>query len=470
MKVIVNSSRCGAGKTTNIIKQANLLYQLDESVLIVQPSIDLMNETKAKMPHAIAINSSNCDNVGEALKRHSASDMPEILIISHQAFLLTDFDQRKWHLSFDEECDPYRKFELNTPKNWEALRLDHQYTVYPFDENYDILLADKNWLEETLEAGDDVWNLFSELHKALYSKYYQVHVEKDFLEKLRSGGKIVAHLMLQKEKFDNFKSINLYGAMIQNSFMVQQMKFLYRVDSKYTKHDGNNIIIHYADNSGWSKRANELRYNEKQVFLKYVRDHVGNEPTLYIDNNSEPNQDWTRLSHNVHGQNQYQHYKNVVLMSAINPNPYTFKYLEQMCEFNTAMAKKHFMANLYYQTIMRTALRVQNNAHVVNVFCLDGRIADFLMFEYFDKPLMHKIECTNKKPTCLPLTPAERNKVCHLKKQWKELEGIMPRDIMALNIWKYTSHRGLINEEISELLIKKAIDRAALFEAIDDTW
>ena len=66
-----NSAQCGIGKTTNLVKQAKLLQSLGESVLIVQPSIYLLNENHAKIPRSEILHSDVCNNVAFELNRRT---------------------------------------------------------------------------------------------------------------------------------------------------------------------------------------------------------------------------------------------------------------------------------------------------------------------------------------------------------------------------------------------------------------
>ena len=88
----IDASECGAHKTTRLIQKAQKLWLLGESVLIVQPSIDLVMQTASLIPNGVAIHSkqNNDENVS-ALLSATLVRSNTVIIITHQQFLNYEF-------------------------------------------------------------------------------------------------------------------------------------------------------------------------------------------------------------------------------------------------------------------------------------------------------------------------------------------------------------------------------------------
>lgn len=478
MKKVIktDSAQCGAGKTTSIVDLVNNTFiPLKEGVIIIQPSIIAINETQAKIPGSIAIHSGNCVNVAEEIYKHIYGEK-KVLIITHQAFLMLDIVLPQWHLIIDEEIDPVQIFKLNLCDTADKLQLTDYYTFRDSDiTGYKIVEAkDEAQVLKMAESNDDVMKLFKSLNESVASQYHDVYITDDMVNKFTdSDGMLFAHALLRKDKFDHFKSVRFYGARFEESFLTKILGFECNVTRAFTQHNGKNVNIHYADNNGWSKNANINHADKKEVFLNYVKSHV-TDKAIYLDNNDQTqlasNSTFERLNHNPHGINKYNNLTQVVVMSAINPHNATIKFLKDVCGLNKYDIKQHYMASLYYQTVMRTALRNKHNDKKVDIYCLDGQIAMYLDCEYFSGANVIKIEGTTieYKAVEIPLTQAERNKATAIRKVYNETLQYNARELKSMLIWDYTSVRGKLTNEALQVLMNTGDDVNALLVVKDE--
>ena len=460
LTIQANSARCGHGKTTAIIKEAKRLYGMGESVLIVQPSILLIEETHRKLPESTPLHNENCDNVAQAIAFNAAQqNKPQILIITSVSFTSYAHDLSKYTLMIDEEIDPVAHHTFNLVETGMKLDLEQWYTLNE-SEHADYLkvdAADPVKLLNAIESKDDVVGIFKAINKAVLSPFHDVYLSSTAGDNfLNEEGVLMMHILLRKERFDNFKGIMFYGALIENSLMVTALGLDVKVVVPFLRHNATHLTVYGAKNTGWSKYANTHYKEIKDNFVNYFTDVIDGNDYIYLDNNNQGTQSGgTRIGHNPHGINSYIDMQNVVVMSAINPCAERKKFLSVVCGCDDLDIKRHMMGNLYYQTVLRTAIRVNGNTKKVNIFCLDGLVADFLLFEYFDDnvtyievPDTDVADVKKARKAIAPMSAYDRKRVCLMRKNYPVLSGVKSSDIIKGDVLSDVNSKGFLKKDI----------------------
>jgi hypothetical protein len=171
--------------------------------------------------------------------------------------------------------------------------------------------------------------------------------------------------------------------------------------------------IHTVNNLNWSKSRAQSHEQIAHNFREYVRTTCDelDISVLALRNNSDTGviQGEERINHNPHGINHYTHYQAISLESALNPSNGYRTFLREFVGMEAKDITVAFSAYLFYQCIMRTALRVRGNTKQVHVFCLDNKTAVALL-EYFSPSDVVEPELSAEMTVHVPMTSAERNK------------------------------------------------------------
>jgi hypothetical protein len=154
----------------------------------------------------------------------------------------------------------------------------------------------------------------------------------------------------------------------------------------------------------------------------------------------------------MHGSNSYRNRKHIAITTAINPHEATRAFLKKVCKLSDFDIKQHFTTNLYYQAIMRTALRMRNNTDDVHVYCIDGQVAMWLDTEYFENATFKYIPDTE---TIMPVkktktTAGDRVKFGRMKKKYPFICDMDIRDVMVTDLWHYCNTSGKLRDGASE--------------------
>jgi len=231
------------------------------------------------------------------------------------------------------------------------------------------------------ETSDDLWEQISETAWLLLSDAWEVFVNLEQYRKLQQGNgqtrQLSFHCVLRPQVFEGFKRVSIAGADVEESifynlFADQDVKFA--IDEplgnrlRYNAHkNGHHITIYYAFEGFWSKEKqlkvlvpNDPITNVGRM-VKAAKDLFRDKPFLWMGNKSIQTcpfgtKQAIRLPNVPHGLNQFDHIHNVVVLSASNPPPAHFKFLETR-GVSPDQVRIAIQGSSAYQAIMRSSIR-----------------------------------------------------------------------------------------------------------------
>ncbi len=464
-KIYSVNALCGSGKTYAAIRFAVKSARFGEKFVIVQPSKDLIrqsysdclsvtNERQANIA-VTRIDSDTCGAksvMGEII-RHLKNEEPrgEVLFITRTAFLGMPYwhNAQEWHVVFDELPVVDKDFTRNVPETHNIVT-DH-ISVFGNDPVYYRLLADdlKALRGIAVNRGkDEVLERFRDVASALTNDHWEVYAKKENWERMMNGdsenGKyqFLCFGLLKPTILEGYKSATVMGAMLTESVMHHwwlNWDVIFEphpvIDQKArerlpTHENGEYLTIRYFFDLPWSKRLrNTPVYEDGKAIcrLEYLRskmsEKLAGESFLWVANNDIPDTEMAefpksiRMSNSPHGLNQYQDIHNVVFLSALNPSPAHFKFMETR-GINADDLRDAMVHQTTYQAVMRSSLRNSENTEPKTVFVSDQQTAEWLAISFpgcaigqISNPAKVTVKLNGRPPIgAVAMSPAERQK------------------------------------------------------------
>lgn len=410
---------CGAGKTYAAIRYAYRLARVGHKVLIVQPCKELIDKTVSEelsklsppVRHTV-LHGDKVRLVVPAIVSHFKDTPPggEIVFITHQGFLKTPFFQgrEKWIVIWDEYPQIDEFSEFNIPNNPELIvpLID----LHSHDARYSVaspaIGGGRARLKEIAENKDDdqVWGLFKDFTDRLLSPKWTTYVLSHTWENLRSGQgnqrRVTSHSLLQPSMFDGFERVIMLGACFEESLMnlvwsAQGIQFRpfrsrqFTSDLRYHAHQNGGLLrIMYATDEPWSKSLRDRFVDEAagarvlDAILDKVRAEVGDQPFCWMGNKDLGDGTFNglkaeRLPNTPHGRNDFQGFHTAVILSALNPPPAHFAFLEAQGVSGAAVRSGGYKQSVY-QAVMRSSLRNPDDLNPKTVIVMDRDTAEWL--------------------------------------------------------------------------------------------
>ncbi|KQU29288.1 hypothetical protein ASG63_17500 [Methylobacterium sp. Leaf94] len=253
--------------------------------------------------------------------------------------------------------------------------------------------------------GDDVLSLFEGLAHRIMSKDWTVYAKLDQYERWAQGKKAGAALttysLMEPSLFSGFASATFASAcMTETTFfrlftaqdiVMEPVAESLRADLRYTQHEhGDCITIFYAAEEAWSKRYRDRSVTDDAglptTVLRRVKEAVvgllGEEPFVWMGNKDLDDAFFgrggaKRLPNTPHGLNSFQGYHNVVVLSALNPPPAHFHFME-----GRGVSGEELRTGCYrtavYQAVMRCSIRNPDDTTPKRVIVMDRDTAEWL--------------------------------------------------------------------------------------------
>ena len=370
----LDSRPAGYGKTTGI---TNSIYSriaqhisLNESVIIVLPSIDLQKSYNLKFPEIIVVNSEN-DKSAYSKFSQALKLKKKIICITSALFLNISFEENitDYHLIIDESFIPHTHISIDA-------RNASKVTAVNRDSSEEV---SKN------TTG--------------------LNVLKDI--------KIVL----------GYKSVHIAAAAIEYTFLYFWLKLnniQFTITGAFNRHIG--PTLHCADilsdSKVWSleKQKNSIDYD----YIAANRRSIGesDKHTLYYGNKSNefksdnPNAHYSDL--NSAGSNSYIMCVNVVCEQAINPSSAGMSDLKSIYGMTDYEVHRAYSTYALYQNIGRSAIRSGNEVDAYLMSLIDTTIlnndfyneTEIQMYQLLDAPVKKARATRSDKGT--GLTPAQR--------------------------------------------------------------
>ena len=409
---------CAAGKTDGACRWAFREARKGRKIALVQPTTELIRETTktlCQMGHAnikvTEITSISAPyQVQAKLIDHlkGAQDgFGEILLITHAAFLeLTYFHKKeRWVVIIDELPTVVDDLTLTIPE--EHKRLTDQQSLALFNPTYSRLevTGNRSALAEYASnpRRDQVWDVFQPLARRLLSQHWDVlALTANYHRVLTESGMADGHKLILFGKLNpaivqGFEEVILLGAMLKESllyalWLAQGVEFrTHEIEStlRYTKHtNGHLLTIQWLWDRPWSKRLRDTAvFGSTQTVLDVSVEKalaaVGDQLYLYIVNTdaeagtAERFKRGIKISSVCHGLNRYDDVHQVVYLSALNPPPAYFAFVETL-GFNSDELRRSMYLQSLYQAVMRSSLRDPASTAPKRVVVMDRDAAEYL--------------------------------------------------------------------------------------------
>jgi len=193
--------------------------------------------------------------------------------------------------------------------------------------------------------------------------------------------------MLKPEIFTEWRSCHIAAGAFEHTFMsdwfrLHSIPYQVIYDFEVQKLP---MVYHSIENLNWSKtKSASVEFQEVlREYHDYVNGYCAQLKTipLALRNNNSKNSltQETRLKHNPHGLNKYSNRIAISLETALNPTPAYRAFLRDYVGLDDRQITVRFSSYLFYQCVMRTALRLQNNKITCHVFCLDEKTVQGLL-------------------------------------------------------------------------------------------
>ena len=472
LHISVDARGAGQGKTrTGIYPMLHQLVHSNTPTLIVVPSQQLQEQYCIDNPKLnirkinSAIDIGNGLNVSAEVLRSMANREP-LLIITEEAFrrTLISWDiKNDYTLVIDEAINPYSIEELSIdPKI--ALQLDNVFTLEDKPASWTCFETDiRPELERLVTQGEikppraiaaqptewtslqrtalDSSSIFDESFqwRRLLNPNTRLWVTWAAWEKIRTGNtrEISFACELDASILMGWISVHIAAAAFETTFMSMWLKangLSYGTKVEFEPHAQSPVMHIPKDPFSWSKYRRNLQPSVLPEFYRYVDQQLQGAPCLVVRNNDELTAKLSneiKLTHNVHGMNNFSSCTAVCLSTALKPS-WTFNsFLKQRSDdagvkedVIDKFIARAFASYMFYQILMRSALRDEGNQFPVHCFILDTESALGLL-DYFDLSNqanavkffdLKALQGQTRKKSKTAMTPAERQKRYRQKK------------------------------------------------------
>jgi hypothetical protein len=403
-----SSAPCGAGKTHQIIQAARKLVEEGRYVLLLQPTTDLIDQTKAdyfdNTPNAPSVKVFHAKIVGENVAKQLAKylaqpeDRPQIVFATHQVLPRIPFlpCAKDWDLIIDETIQVDKEQSHVVPKT-HAWLTDH-LEIEQHDGVYGkVSIKRKSALVELArnQSQDELLDRFRETASILVSRSWDCFVNIEHYHRLLDGKseRLTIHAILNSSIVRRFASVFIAAANFEDSGMYHlwsKQGVSFREDEgfaegfRFRQHpNGQLTTIHYAVERNWSRNLLNQKC-EGGPPLELLRDAaypiIGRRQFLWQANKSVPDNFMPRaqrLPNNPLGLNVFSTVHDVVFLSALNPSPAHYKFLQQQGLTSEQIDRQGY-CSVGYQAVMRSSLREPSNEDPKNIIVPDRRLAEYL--------------------------------------------------------------------------------------------
>ena len=407
---------CGSAKTYAAVRHAHRLAGLGKKVLFVQPSIFLISQTLDDLASLTpevrfrAIHGETSDrviaDVVEHLK-HTAQD-GEILFITHAALMLLPYFHRRqdWHVILDEvpQADWCSEFSIPDTHRLitDCFSVDAEAASLADNRYVRAVPKDRFRLEQMARNKncDQVWGIFQQFSNLLISPHWAAYVLDDQYTNLISGvgdrRKLLAFGHLRPSLLDGFATATVMGACFRQSVMYQlwsaagvQFRPHKQITRRlrYTEHsNGHLLTILFATEQDWSKNYRDKTLTDgvmtvQDRVVQRVAETFADVPFAWMGNKDVPDDIFKgrgqRLPNSPFGLNCYQHLHHAAILSALNPPPAHFAFLDAL-GFDSREVKRAGYWQAVYQAVMRISPRNPDDMNPKTVIVMDRATAEWM--------------------------------------------------------------------------------------------
>ncbi|BCM86483.1 hypothetical protein [Methylobacterium indicum] len=256
---------------------------------------------------------------------------------------------------------------------------------------------------------DDVLELFKPLALRIQSENWDVHAHQSQFERLlasKAKGSLMTYSVLKPLVFAGFKKVVVASACMQETMFyrlsaAQRVKLKpvsesLRRNLRYQQHEhGERVTFYYACQEAWSKTYRDTIVEDEVTGLSMkvldqaaaaILNLFAGEPFIWMGNTDLPNNFFDepgiqskaeRLPNTPHGLNDYQGFHNVVVLSALNPPPAHFHFLESYGISGEEVRTAHYRTAVY-QAVMRCSIRNPADATPKRVVVMDRDTAGWM--------------------------------------------------------------------------------------------
>ena len=272
------SAPCGSGKTHQIVNRACQLAYDDRRVLILQPTLELIDRTieqellsRERVPANRVFHGEEVSgSVAGELTRYfnSPEDAGQVIFATHQVLPYIPYFANKadWHLMVDEEMQVLRYHCHRLPKTHALITDD--IDLVPYNSIYSevaprnaaSLKAKRRNKEE-----DELLAHLANTIQVLTNRYWSTYVNTEQYERLRHREiqTLAFHSILKPEIIHGFGSVFMAAANFEDTALYQLWSptHEFQPDRKFwdslrfSQHqNGNLITIYYAMDEQWSRK------------------------------------------------------------------------------------------------------------------------------------------------------------------------------------------------------------------------
>lgn len=428
----VIATGCGQGKSTH---NRDLIRRLTHTrFLIVVPSVALADEYK---DCGTVIHSENSKNVQQRIF-NSIENNRRVIVITQKAFL---------------DCPS------------KALLCENRTVIQ--DEHLEVFYA-CNWRM----ANHMTWLDMFEVSKTAHEGWYEVSVntttaqafkatedmldDKQIIDDLLASphrlftnraslvDDSVLYRLISPEVYAGADAVHISCANFTKTRQFHIWTRLFNVPFKvakpFVRYVTPNLTIHHAAQRYNSKTFNKVNDSIRSAVIEYITGKTSS--PVYVDNNCHDDQrGWQRVDHNCHGVNKFRDQQHIAFLSAINHNNLDTTFLREVVGMQPDEIRHAILGEMAHQVLMRGVLR-QDNGAVCDVYVMEAELAAYLNQQVFADAKTCLIDSTSRPPKPPTLSPVQRKKACHIRKNFAEFQDIDSHELMSHPIWQMTNTNG----------------------------
>lgn len=390
-KIHAISGLAGSGKTTVMLER--IVSSEHNKHLIAVPSIELSKELQKHLTQrgvdVLVINSETHPNTTACITQHltNVDDVKKhVLIITHLSFRLMDITNTDgWVVWHDELPVLFQNqkvwFDSNIPFNdYFVVDGNNRVSLTPLalaNTNHDSLNPEMKGLIHGIKSGR-----------------YTAYLVSSFSEYGRNYN--IVTTILTPEYFPN--NTTLLSAGIEDSLVYKMLTKANACDrlevmpTNITNHYSDKIEIVYAIDNNNSRYLRETYPDEFKAAVDALCGLVRGDCIAVANADISIPSRFKRLTHNVHGCNEYINYNSVMFLSALNIDPFTQAVVTEVLDVDSFDMYLDRTVAIAYQVAMRGSIRLEKEIESYKIFVMDYQLAHSLKHIYFPNATVTGLE------------------------------------------------------------------------------